>query len=48
MLQDDAIKKILGQDTLKQKREEKLRKQRDEMAQVGWIFLFYFGRSVLK
>jgi len=32
-IQDDAIKKILGQDTLKQKREEKLRRQRDEMAQ---------------
>ncbi|KAH9304996.1 hypothetical protein KI387_009400, partial [Taxus chinensis] len=32
-IQADAIKRILGQDSYKQKREEKLRRQRDEMKQ---------------
>lgn len=32
-IQADAIKRILGQDSYKQKREEKLRRQRDEMQQ---------------
>lgn len=32
-IQAEAIKKILGQDSLRKKREDKLRKQRDEMAQ---------------
>ncbi|XP_057853659.2 uncharacterized protein LOC131063762 isoform X2 [Cryptomeria japonica] len=33
-IQADAIKRILGQDSYKQKREEKLRRQRDEMQQM--------------
>lgn len=32
-IQAEAIKKILGQDSLRKKREDKIRKQRDEMAQ---------------
>jgi INO80 complex subunit B len=32
-IQAEAIKKILGQDSIRKKREDKLRKQRDEMAQ---------------
>lgn len=39
-LQATAIQKILCQDSQRKKREGKLQKQREEMEQVGRIWLF--------
>lgn len=53
MSQAEAIRKILGQDSNRKKREEKLQKKRDEIAQARgstkifsfplFFFLFFFS-----
>lgn len=39
ILQAEAIRKILGQDSNKKKREEKIKKQQEELAQVSHVLL---------
>lgn len=44
ILQAEAIRKILGQDSNRKKREDKARKRRDEIAQVSCnCRLFFYG-----
>lgn len=39
ILQAEAIRKILGQDSNRKKREEKIKKQQEELAQVSHVLL---------
>lgn len=44
ILQAEAIRKILGQDSNRKKKEDKARKRRDEIAQVSCnCRLFFYG-----